>query len=162
MGYATGIAYHHERDAKAHANAVAQAYAPPVNTVHEVAEALAALRALLSNDPTHLGYVECLAEASKPPDVNAAGPDGATPLVLACARGDDEFVDELLKVGADPTVVGCVWLSEYHAADGTLIQSEGKYSRSPLAVVACDGNIRIAEMLLAPSIALVTRLPRCP
>ena len=103
MEFATEIASHHERDANAHA--------PAVRAVREVDAALAALRALLSNDPTHLGFVECLAEAlAKPPDVNAAGPDGATALLLACAHDDAAGVEELLSVGSDPAAVGRVWL----------------------------------------------------
>ena len=82
MEYATEIASHHERDTEVHAIAVA--------AVRKVAAALAALRAFHSNDPTHLGCVECLAEAfaHQKKEMNAAGPDGTTPADAGvCAWG---------------------------------------------------------------------------
>ena len=200
MELATEIASHHEGDAQAHAPAVAAArkaaaalvalrallssnpthlsYAeclaealakPPAasaagpddatallgvhargDAARKVAAALAALRALLSSNPTHLGFVECLAEAlAKPPDVNAVGPDGATALLLACARGDAAVAEEVLSVGADHAAEGEVWQPAHYAADGELIKEAGKYSASPLTMVAFIGNSTIARMLLA-------------
>ena len=95
MEYATEIASHHEEDAKAHAATLGAA--------RKVAAALAALRAFLSNDPTHLGFVECLAEAlakPAPDDVNAAGPDGATALVLARAHGNAAAIEVVAALAA--------------------------------------------------------------
>eukprot|EP00729_Bicosta_minor_P023716 gene23716-11377_t len=42
------------------------------------------------------------------PFVNAIGPEGGTPLVLACLQGSLECTEALLALGADPTAEGDV------------------------------------------------------
>jgi ankyrin repeat protein len=63
------------------------------------------------------------------PDVNAAEPDGTTPLHWAVQRGDEALVDRLLRAGAR-------------------VQAATRYGVTPLYLACVNGNAAVVERLL--------------
>lgn len=79
---------------------------------------------LLRDDAAHLAHLEAIAAAFQVShcDVDDIGPGGATPLLLACIRGDRADVEALLAVGANPTAEGDVWDAPiYSDQDGSVV-----------------------------------------
>ena len=73
------------------------------------------------------------------PIINAVGPAGATPLLVACLQGARASAEALLALGADPAVEGDVRI---------LSHPTEKYKLFPLAVAARGGFIEIVKLLL--------------
>ena len=72
--------------------------------------------------------------------VDAVGPGGHTPLLLACAQGTVDAVAALLTLGADPAAEG----------DVSSISDQGsKYKCTPLILAARGGHVAIMKVLLA-------------
>lgn len=83
--------------------------------------------------------------------VDAAGPNGLTPLLVACLKGNVADVDALLAYGADPRVEGLVW-------DSTQIPHTTESCKEfPLSIAAREGHTKIAELLLAHTLSDVNQ-----
>jgi ankyrin repeat protein len=104
-------------------------------------------------------------------DVNAAQPDGTTPLMWAVSRGDIATAKELLKLGAKPggrNVLGATVLCEAIATnDKDLIEQLLKAGadpdlgneddQTPLMLAARSGSLPIVEMLAKAGAKIDTR-----
>ena len=73
------------------------------------------------------------------PIINAVGPAGATPLIVACLQDDRARAEALLALGADPAAEGDL---------RTISDPTKKYKLFPLAVAARGGFIAIVKLLL--------------
>src|ERR1700674_4542456 len=101
--------------------------------------------------------------ANKSPDVNAAEPDGSTPLLWATNLNDTDLATRLLKAGADPKArnqLGSTPLAEAAFHSNTeMIQAllnagadpnaAGPDAQTPLMIVARTANVEAAKLLLA-------------
>lgn len=75
--------------------------------------------------------------------INAAGPEGLSPLVVACLHGSVEDVDLLLTCGADPAAECDVFDTTDENEDGD------KCKEFLLSIAAREGHEAIVEVLLA-------------
>jgi ankyrin repeat protein len=74
-------------------------------------------------------------------NVNAVGPSGSTPLMMACTQGGVDDVRALLAAGANPSLEGDEWL----VAD----PSGEKYREFPLSLAAVHNHVDILKLLLS-------------
>ena len=72
--------------------------------------------------------------------VDAVGPGGLTPPLLACMQGKVDDVAALLALGADPTIEGNV---------PKISVPDKKYKLTPLMLAVRDGHVEIVRVLLA-------------
>jgi ankyrin repeat protein len=107
-------------------------------------QAVANLRAALTGKPAlldDLKRLERLAVGGKGRDVNAVGPRGTTPLLMACTGGVLEDVRLLLDAGADVKLEG----KECEEAD----DDEELVQASPLTAAARKGHADVVGLWLA-------------
>ena len=106
--------------------------------------------------------VTALSLIEKKADVNAAEPDGTTPVDWAVRQNDSEMVDRLIRAGADvkvanrygvsPLSLACVngsaGMIEKLLSAGADPNAAGNEGETPLMTIARTGNVDAAKVLL--------------
>jgi ankyrin repeat protein len=112
--------------------------------------------------PTDQGWTEAIArsdteallrQASPGIDVNAAGPNGKTALMVAASKGDLALLERLLELGAA--------LDQRNRAGGTALMYAAQYGHSSaterLLIAGADANVRGAKGWTALMVAVLKR-----
>jgi ankyrin repeat protein len=92
--------------------------------------------------------------ATPPSGVDAAGPNGSTPLIMVCTQGREAEVRVLVEVGgADVNLEG--WWVDDDSGDAHVGKGGGwKQQRTPLIAAACNGHINVVRLLLENGAAI--------
>uniref|UniRef100_A0A3B1KJV6 Ankyrin repeat and BTB domain containing 3 n=1 Tax=Astyanax mexicanus TaxID=7994 RepID=A0A3B1KJV6_ASTMX len=81
-----------------------------------------------------------------PEGINSKSEQGMTPLMYACARGDEAMVQMLLDAGAD---INCELLLDARAhVEGSLQDRMENYTETPLQLATAAGNCELVSLLL--------------
>ncbi|XP_058244064.1 ankyrin repeat and BTB/POZ domain-containing protein 3-B isoform X6 [Hemibagrus wyckioides] len=95
------------------------------------------------------GRTDLVKQATKllgPEGINSKSEQGMTPLMYACARGDEAMVQMLLDAGAD---INSELLLDVGAnVEGSLQDGMENYTETPLQLAAAAGNFELVSLLL--------------
>ncbi|XP_037396130.1 ankyrin repeat and BTB/POZ domain-containing protein BTBD11-B isoform X2 [Pygocentrus nattereri] len=81
-----------------------------------------------------------------PDGINSRSEQGMTPLMYACARGDEAMVQMLLDAGAD--INSELLLDARANVEGSLQDGMENYTETPLQLAAAAGNSELVSLLL--------------
>ncbi|XP_029910363.1 ankyrin repeat- and BTB/POZ domain-containing protein 3-B isoform X2 [Myripristis murdjan] len=81
-----------------------------------------------------------------PDGINSMSEQGMTPLMYACARGDEAMVQMLLDAGAD--INSELLLDAGANVEGSLQDGMENYTETPLQLAAAAGNFELVSLLL--------------